>query len=124
MNPFNIMSTSENEINSLNKNIPVSDQIKSLLEHHPVVLFMKGNADFPQCGFSANTVSLLRQCQANFKTFNILNDPEIRQGLKEFSNWPTYPQLYIKGELIGGNDIVQEMFTNGELQTLIKEING
>ena len=81
---------------------------------------MKGNTEFPQCGFSANTSGILRQMGVPFKTFNILNDQEIRQGLKEFSNWPTYPQLYVNGQLGGGNDIVTEMFQNGELQELVK----
>ena len=81
---------------------------------------MKGNASAPQCGFSANSIAILKQIGVPFKTFNILNDPEVRQGLKEFSNWPTYPQLYVNGKLIGGNDIVTEMYQSGELQEYLK----
>lgn len=81
---------------------------------------MKGNAEMPQCGFSANSISILKNLGVSFSTFNILNDPEIRQGLKEYSNWPTYPQLYVKGQLLGGNDVITEMFKNGELQEFLK----
>ena len=117
---FKVMQESANEITSLDKTKPLKEQIESLLKAEKVVLFMKGNSEFPQCGFSANTSGILRQLGVNFKTFNILNDPEIRQGLKEHSNWPTYPQLYVNGQLVGGNDIVTEMFQNGELQALVK----
>jgi monothiol glutaredoxin len=117
---FKVLQDSPNEITSLDKTKPLAEQIKTLLNSEKVVLFMKGNTDFPQCGFSANTSGMLRQLGVPFKTFNILNDPEIRQGLKEFSNWPTYPQLYINGQLVGGNDIVTEMFQNGELQAMLK----
>lgn len=117
---FNVIKEASNEIPSADKSKPLPEQIKSLITADKVVLFMKGNSDFPQCGFSANTSGMLRQIGVPFKTFNILNDPEIRQGLKEFSNWPTYPQLYVNGQLIGGNDIVTEMFQNGELQALLK----
>jgi monothiol glutaredoxin len=116
---FDIIS---NETSS-NKSLELKEQIKELLEKNSVILFMKGNADFPQCGFSANSIAILKKCSVPFKTFNILNDQDIRQGLKEFSNWPTYPQLYVKGELIGGNDIVTEMFQKGELQDLFKGIS-
>ena len=95
-------------------------QIKEIVESNPVVLFMKGNAEGPQCGFSANSVAILKNLGVSFNTFNILGDAEIRQGLKEFSNWPTYPQLYIKGQLVGGNDIITEMYKNGELQEFLK----
>lgn len=81
---------------------------------------MKGNAQMPMCGFSANSVAILKNLGVGFKTFNILNDPEIRQGLKEYSNWPTYPQLYVNGQLLGGNDIITEMYQNGELQEFLK----
>lgn len=117
---FNVIKEAANEIASADKSKPLAEQIKGLITADKVVLFMKGNSDFPQCGFSANTSGMLRQIGVPFKTFNILNDPEIRQGLKEFSNWPTYPQLYVNGQLVGGNDIVTEMFQNGELQTLLK----
>lgn len=117
---FKVLQESTNEIASADKTKTLPEQIKALINAEKVVLFMKGNSDFPQCGFSANTSGILRQIGVPFKTFNILNDPEIRQGLKEFSNWPTFPQLYVNGQLVGGNDIVNEMFQNGELQTLVK----
>ena len=122
MSSFNVMSNSNNEISGADKNLPLNDQIKNLLNQSPVVLFMKGNADFPQCGFSANSIAILKKCDVPFKTFNILNDADIRQGLKDFSNWPTYPQLYVKGELIGGNDILTEMFKTGELTELLNSV--
>ena len=117
---FNILNNEISEIESANKSLDLKEQIEGLLKSSKVVLFMKGNAQFPQCGFSANTVAILKSLGVSFKTFNILNDQEIRQGLKELSNWPTYPQLYINGKLIGGNDIVTEMFQNGELQEYLK----
>lgn len=120
MNPFNVLQTASNEIAAADKSKPLKEQIEALLKSDKVVLFMKGNSDMPQCGFSANTSGILKQLNVPFKTFNILNDPDIRQGLKEYSNWPTYPQLYVNAELVGGNDIVTEMFKNGELQTLLK----
>jgi monothiol glutaredoxin len=99
----------------------VTDRIKSEIGASPVVLFMKGTPDFPQCGFSAQTVAALRACGAEFKSFNIFEDPELRDALKRFSNWPTYPQLYVKGELIGGCDIALEMYRTGELKKLLAE---
>jgi len=96
-------------------------RIRNTLASHPVLLFMKGSPDFPQCGFSAQAVAALRACNAEFASFNIFEDPEIREGLKAFSNWPTYPQLYVKGELIGGCDIVIEMYHSGELKKLLEE---
>lgn len=120
MNPFNVIQNSNNEIAAVDKTKTLPEQIDSLLKADKVVLFMKGNTDFPQCGFSANTSGILKHLGVSFKTFNILSDSEIRQGLKEFSNWPTYPQLYVNGELVGGNDIITEMYKSGELQTLLK----
>lgn len=117
---FNILNNEISEIESADKSLEVRGQIENLLKSSKVVLFMKGNAQFPQCGFSANTVAILKSLGVPFKTFNILNDQDIRQGLKEFSNWPTYPQLYVNGKLIGGNDIVTEMFQSGELQDYLK----
>ncbi len=96
-----------------------NEKIKQQIESEPVVLFMKGNPDFPQCGFSAQTVAALRACGTEFGHFNILEDPELREGLKAYSNWPTFPQLYVGGELIGGCDIVIEMYHAGELRTLL-----
>lgn len=95
--------------------------IKETVEQNPVVLFMKGSAQFPQCGFSGRAIQLLKACGAeNIVTINVLDDAAIRQGIKDYSNWPTIPQLYIKGEFVGGSDIMNEMFENGELQSLIK----
>jgi monothiol glutaredoxin len=96
------------------------DQIRQTVTDNPVVLFMKGSAQFPQCGFSARAVQILAACGVeDFVTVDVLKDPEIRQGIKDFSNWPTIPQLYVKGEFIGGSDIMYEMFQSGELQTLL-----
>jgi monothiol glutaredoxin len=94
----------------------VEERIKTHLASAPVVLFMKGTPDFPQCGFSAQTVAALRASGARFAAVNIFEDPELREALKRYSNWPTYPQLYIGGELVGGCDIVLEMAQNGELR--------
>lgn len=117
---FNILNNDISEIESADKSKDLNDQISGLLNSSKVVLFMKGNSQMPQCGFSANSVAILKHLGVPFKTFNILNDPEIRQGLKEFSNWPTYPQLYVNGKLIGGNDIITEMYQSGELQEFLK----
>ena len=97
-------------------------RIRQEIGSSPVVLFMKGTPDFPQCGFSAQTVAALRALGADFKHINIFEEPEMREALKRFSNWPTYPQLYVKGELLGGCDIALEMYRNGELKTLLQEV--
>ena len=99
----------------------VIERIKSQLSSGPVVLFMKGTPDFPQCGFSAQTVAALRATGADFRHVNIFEDPELRDELKRYSNWPTYPQLYVNGELVGGCDIVLEMFRSGELTNVLKD---
>ena len=99
----------------------VIERIKSQIENNPVVLYMKGTPDFPQCGFSGQTVQVLEACHAKYKAINIFEDPELREALKSFSNWPTYPQLYIKGELVGGCDIVTDLFKNGELVRMLEE---
>src|ERR687889_446833 len=99
----------------------IVERIKSELASSPVVLFMKGTPDFPQCGFSAQTVSALRACGVRFKHVNIFEDPELRDALKRYSNWPTYPQLYVNGELIGGCDIAVELHESGELQKILGE---
>lgn len=117
---FNVLNNEMSEIETADKSKDIKGQIETLLNSSKVVLFMKGNAQMPMCGFSANTVSILKHLGVSFKTFNILNDPEIRQGLKEFSNWPTYPQLYVNGKLLGGNDIITEMYQSGELQDYLK----
>ena len=97
----------------------VVDRIKAQISTQPVVLFMKGTPDFPQCGFSAQTVGALRAIGASFHAVNIFEDPELRDALKKFSNWPTFPQLYVNGELIGGCDIAMQMFQSGELKELV-----
>ena len=97
----------------------VNERIQKQLESHPVLLYMKGTPDFPQCGFSAQTVAALRAVGAEFAFVNIFEDPEVREGLKAFSNWPTFPQLYVNGELIGGCDIALELYESGELKELL-----
>lgn len=99
----------------------IQQQLAELTRTNDVVLFMKGTAAAPMCGFSSTVVQILTQLKVPFKDLNVLVDPNIRQGIKDYSNWPTIPQLYIKGEFIGGCDIIREMFQNGELQTLLKE---
>lgn len=99
----------------------VNERIKSQLSSNPVLLYMKGTPDFPQCGFSAAAVRALHAAGADFSHVNIFEDPELREALKQHSNWPTYPQLYVNGELIGGSDIILEMYNNGELQKLVAE---
>ena len=100
---------------------PAHDQIRKDIAENDVVLFMKGTPNFPQCGFSAAVVQVLNHLGVTFKGVNVLANNEIRQGIKEFSNWPTIPQLYIKGEFVGGCDIVREMAESGELQDFLKE---
>ena len=98
-------------------------RIDELLKNHDVVLFMKGSASFPMCGFSGRAIQILKACGVEakaLKTVNVLDDAEIRQGIKEYSNWPTIPQLYVKGEFVGGSDIMMEMFENGELQQVVQ----
>ena len=99
----------------------VQELIKQQVTSHPVVLYMKGTPQFPQCGFSANVVKTLKACSVeNIFTVDVLANPEIRQGIKDYANWPTIPQLYIKGEFVGGSDIVSEMYQSGELKDLLK----
>ncbi|MDH5489227.1 MAG: Grx4 family monothiol glutaredoxin [Rhodospirillaceae bacterium] len=100
---------------------PVFAKIQSEIDENPVLLFMKGNPMFPQCGFSAAVVGALTQMQVKFKGIDVLQDGEIREGIKAFSNWPTIPQLYVKGEFIGGSDIVREMYETGELQKMFDD---
>lgn len=97
----------------------VEQEIDSLVKGNDVVLFMKGNQMFPQCGFSARAVGILRQCGVKFKDVDVLSNPEIREGVKAYSSWPTIPQLYIRGEFVGGSDIMMEMYESGELQKVI-----
>jgi len=100
---------------------PAFTQIKQEIEENPVVLFMKGTPMFPQCGFSAAVVGALSQMEVKFKGIDVLQDPAIREGIKEFANWPTIPQLYVKGEFVGGCDIIKEMYESGELQKLFDD---
>ena len=99
----------------------VNERIQKQLDSYPVLLYMKGTAMFPQCGFSAAAVQALSETGVTFKDINVLADPGLREGLKEYSNWPTFPQLYVKGELIGGCDIVREMAATGELKQLLDD---
>lgn len=101
----------------------VIERIKDQLETNPVILYMKGTPDFPQCGFSGQTVQILEACQAKYHAINIFEDPELREALKAYSNWPTYPQLYISGELIGGCDIVTSLYQQGELVKMLSAVD-
>ena len=100
---------------------PVFDRIAADIRENDVVLYMKGTPVFPQCGFSAAVVGVLSHMGVKFKGIDVLQDPSLRQGIKEFSNWPTIPQLYVKGEFIGGRDIVREMYESGELEQLFRD---
>lgn len=100
---------------------PVHERIQGVIDADPVVLFMKGTPVFPQCGFSAVTVQVLSQSGVKFKAYNVLEDDDLRQGIKEFSDWPTIPQLYVKGEFVGGCDIVREMYEAGEFGSFLEE---
>ena len=100
---------------------PVIETIKEQIEENPILLYMKGSPDAPQCGFSAQTVQCLIACGERFAYVDVLSNPEIRASLPGFANWPTFPQLYVRGELVGGCDIVTEMYQSGELAPLIKE---
>ncbi len=100
---------------------PVYERIESEIKANPVMLYMKGDAMFPQCGFSARVVQILTHLGVPFATVNVLEDPQLREGIKQFSQWPTVPQLYVKGEFVGGCDIVTEMFQSGELNTMLTE---
>lgn len=117
-NPFAVVQRTA--IEEENKNLDINTRIKNLITASPIFLFMKGTPDMPQCGFSANVIRILDHHGVSYKTFNILSDMDIRDGVKQYSNWPTYPQLYVKGQLVGGNDIVTELMQNGELEELLK----
>ena len=97
----------------------VTERIQTEITENPVMLYMKGTAMFPQCGFSARVVQILTHMGVPFKTANVLEDPALREGIKQFSNWPTVPQLYINGEFVGGSDIMTDLFRQGELQKLV-----
>ena len=102
----------------------IQERIRKVIEENSVMLFMKGSPDFPQCGFSGRVVQILDACGVEFGSADVLMDPELRDGIKAYSNWPTIPQLYIQGELIGGSDIVMEMHENGELKKKIDTLAG
>lgn len=104
----------------LPKQTSLEDRLKGLINKSDVMLFMKGDPDTPRCGFSKQTTSILADTGVKYDTFDILSDEEVRQGLKKYSNWPTYPQLYVKGELIGGLDIIKELKESGELESVLK----
>ena len=100
----------------------VQEVIKEQVTKNPVVLYMKGSPDFPQCGFSANAIGILAECGVkDLFTVNVLENPEIRQGIKEYANWPTIPQLYVNGEFVGGSDILREMYESGELKKVLQK---
>jgi monothiol glutaredoxin len=102
-------------------NVITNERIEQQLNEFPVLLYMKGTPDFPQCGFSAQVVGALKECETRFAFVNILEDAELRNGLKEYSDWPTFPHLYVKGELLGGCDIIVEMYESGELKKALDE---
>ena len=103
----------------MSEELTMQEQIKKTVEDNTVVLFMKGNANFPQCGFSGRAIQILQSLDTEFVTVDVLSNEEVRQGIKEYSNWPNIPQLYVKGEFLGGSDIMTEMYESGELkQTL------
>lgn len=101
----------------------IQNTLRETVTGNKVVLFMKGTPQFPQCGFSSNAVNILKSCGVtDYVSVNVLADPEIRQGIKEYSNWPTIPQLYVNGQLVGGSDIMTEMYQKGELQKLLADV--
>jgi monothiol glutaredoxin len=110
------------EKNDAGRSLTAVERIENYLASSSIVLFMKGSPDFPQCGFSAQVVNALRRCQASFTHVDILEDPELRQTLKAYSNWPTIPQLYIEGELVGGCDIVMDMYRSGDLLRMVQQV--
>jgi monothiol glutaredoxin len=124
--PFNVLgeegkpSITGEEHREQNQSGNLNDRIKNLVESSDLFLFMKGNPQAPQCGFSANICAVLNSLGVVYKTFNVLEDMEIRQGIKEYSNWPTIPQFYVKGQFVGGNDIMTELYENGELQKMLE----
>ena len=102
----------------------VKTRIQALVDDNEVVLFMKGTKTFPQCGFSATVVEVLRRMNVDFKDVNVLEDPELREGIKEYASWPTIPQLYVKGKFVGGCDIVRDMYEKGELEGVMGKKEG
>ena len=124
-NPFEILGTDKvpvaggTAVQEESKSGELTERINNLISSSEVFLFMKGNPAMPQCGFSANVVNILNNLQTSYKTFDILSDNDIREGVKNFANWPTYPQLYVKGKLVGGNDIIMELFEAKELEEVL-----
>ena len=116
-----ILSQFCSHYNQVSAKVDINERIKEQLDSNPVLVYMKGTPDFPQCGFSGQTVAALKAIGRPFSYVNIFDDPEIREGLKTYSNWPTFPQLYVDGELVGGCDIVVEMYHSGELKKLLTE---
>jgi monothiol glutaredoxin len=102
----------------------VNERIKAVLSEHPIVLFMKGTPQFPMCGFSSRAAQALREAGADFYAVNVLADPEVRAALPHYANWPTFPQLFIQGELIGGCDIVEDLKVSGELARMVLDVDG
>ncbi|MBX2868768.1 MAG: Grx4 family monothiol glutaredoxin [Acidiferrobacterales bacterium] len=98
----------------------IQEQLKEIIDNNEVILFMKGSPDFPQCGFSGRTAQILQACDVRFASVDVLADNDVREGIKAYSNWPTVPQLYVRGEFVGGCDIMTEMYQNGDLQKLLK----
>jgi monothiol glutaredoxin len=128
-NPFNIVNKeldsekiqqSSNEIESGFDEADVTKRIQKIIGSAKIVVFMKGNSFFPQCGFSMNTVKMIQHFGLEYKTYDILQDPELRTAIKEYSNWPTFPQVFKDGKLLGGNDILTEMFQSGSLEQALK----
>lgn len=121
---YGIYTYPTNSLNFYGLKMDIKEYIHEQVNAHPVVLFMKGTPQFPQCGFSATVVQILKQAGVTqVAAMNVLESDELRQGIKEYANWPTIPQLYIKGEFVGGCDIVKEMFASGELQQMLAEVN-
>ena len=98
----------------------IQEQLKEVIENNEILLFMKGSPDFPQCGFSGKTAQMLQACGVRFASVDVLADVDVREGIKEYSNWPTIPQLYVRGEFVGGCDIMTQLFESGELQKILK----
>jgi monothiol glutaredoxin len=117
--PGSLQTHSQKDLSAMSD---AQTRIDQLVKSNDIVLFMKGNASFPMCGFSGRAIQILKACGVEtktLKTVNVLEDEEVRQGIKEYSNWPTIPQLYVKGEFVGGSDIMMEMYQSGELQQVI-----
>ncbi len=121
-NPFNILNPNSVPEEVKGSKEDTVERIKEIISSGDLVLFMKGNAQMPMCGFSANTIAILNHYGKKYRTFNILDDMNVREGIKAYSNWPTFPQLYFKGKLVGGNDIITEMHESGDLKEIIDTI--